>query len=113
MWGSHRIGRKAAEYTDDDDEPLFKWRKTKDNDEPLVKTKDDDEPRKPSALDKAMEKIKKGRTEVSLVRTPIEIGMDEKLAALIEYVRMHPHVVSVELQAIVFISYGMYFSDNR
>ena len=66
MWGSHRIGRKAAEYADDDDEPLFKWRKT------------DDEPRKPSALDKAMEKIKKGGTEVSLVRTPIEIGMDEK-----------------------------------
>ena len=31
----------------------------------------------PSAVDKAMAKLEGGGTEVSLVRTPVEMGMDE------------------------------------
>lgn len=51
-------------------------------------------------------------TAVSLLRTPIEMDMDEKLASLIDYVTEHPHVVSVELQAISFLSDVIYLSDN-
>jgi hypothetical protein len=43
-------------------------------------------------------KLEEGGTEVSLVRTPVEMGMDKKLAALIHHLTEHPRVVSVELQ---------------
>ena len=60
-----------------------------------------------------MAKLEGGGTEVSLVRTPVEMGMDEKLAALINHVTEHPRVVSVELQVIKFLSDVVYLSDHR
>jgi hypothetical protein len=101
--GPNRKCRNSAEATDDD-EPLFPNFPSKDDAEPvhcvLGKRVRREKRVPPSALDKAKAHIEAGGTEVSLLRTPIEMGMDEKLASLIDYVTEHQHVISVELQAI-------------
>ena len=55
---------------------------------------------KPTRLDKALAQIEAGASDVNLIHLGLEPGMDSKLASLIDYVKTHPHVVSVELQAI-------------
>jgi hypothetical protein len=103
--------RQAGEYTDDD-EPLFPQFASKDGPEkPLLPSKDEAEPSAkrvrrakripPSEVDKAMAKIQGGGTSVFLANAPNEMGMDKKLSALIDYVRTHTHVISLELQATI------------
>ena len=69
-----KIGRKAMEDVVLHDAPLHPAKRVRR--EKRVP---------PSALDKAMAKIKNGGTEVSLLRTPIEMGMDEKFSDMIDY----------------------------
>ena len=55
---------------------------------------------KPTRLDKALALIEAGASDVNLIHLGPEPSMDSKLASLIDCVKTHPHVVSVELQAI-------------
>lgn len=55
---------------------------------------------KPTRLDKALAQIKAGASDVNLIHLELEPSIDSKLASLIDYVKTHQHVLSVELQAI-------------
>ena len=55
---------------------------------------------KPTLLDKALAQIEAGASDVNLIHLGLEPRIDSKLASLIDYVKTHPHVDSVELQAI-------------
>ena len=90
----------------DDDVPLFPlgW-KPKETKKPFRRLrifyrKREKRVPKPTRLDKAWHMIQERAAEVNLIRLGNEAGMDDKLASLITYVQEHPHVVSVELQAI-------------